>query len=322
MPLLDAGDGADSAMDSGAPDAGFDAGIPCEGPPGLYVDSACTLTAAGVLPYTPRFRLWSDATIKDRFIAFPPGIGVQIDTRDADAWVYPVGTRIWKNFSLAGTKLETRLLEKTRPGTGFGNWTARTFRWSENQVEVTEVVNGAIDVLGTHHDIPAVRLCGDCHNGGGQPDGVLGFGSIQLAHGETPTSLQDLDDMGLLSQAVPAALGEVPGSSTDQAALGYLHANCGHCHGQIAPKAGMVLYIETGLATLESTGAYRTTVGVASNWSEMGSSVRVVAGSASTSTLFQRMGVRGPGDDQMPPLATDMTDPAGLQIVESWIDSL
>src|SRR4051812_30454775 len=75
---------------------------------GLCVDAGCTQIAAGILPYKPRFELWSDAATKRRWIYLPPG--TTIDTTDMDHWVFPVGTKLWKEFTRDGIRVETRLV--------------------------------------------------------------------------------------------------------------------------------------------------------------------------------------------------------------------
>ncbi|MCB9611486.1 MAG: hypothetical protein H6722_03430 [Sandaracinus sp.] len=183
-------------------DAGMDAGPP--GPPcaetlGLFADSTCENVQEGILSYSPRFWLWSDATDKDRYIQLPEDS--VIDTSDPDRWIFPVGTKIWKTFSLDGMRLETRVMEKTASGTGNFNWQFRTYRWNEDQSSVTEVVDGEMNVLGTGHDIPAQAACTRCHGpaGGGSADAVLGFGTIQLAHDATETDVDRLAEQGFLS---------------------------------------------------------------------------------------------------------------------------
>jgi len=326
----DAGEGTDSGIDDAGTDAGeLDAGVD-SGPPGpacaealgLYVDSTCENVGADVLAYSPRFWLWSDATDKERFIRFPEGS--VIDTRNRDAWVFPVGTKIWKTFSLDGRRLETRVMEKLESGSGWFNWQFRTFRWSEDGTTVTEVVDGESNVLGTGHDIPPQSRCTDCHAGGGSPDGVLGFGTVQLAHEETETNLATLADLEFLSEVVTNDEGAIPGDGNTVAALGYLHANCGSCHGPnpVTAMRGLSLWIATGAETVAQTTTYRTAVRVASSWTAPTSPgtplQRVDPGNPEGSALFLRMGLRAPGQ-QMPPLATEVVHTEGLEVIEEWI---
>ncbi|MCB9617516.1 MAG: hypothetical protein H6722_34215, partial [Sandaracinus sp.] len=273
-----------------------------------------------------RFWLWSDATDKDRYIQLPEDS--VIDTSDPDRWIFPVGTKIWKTFSLDGMRLETRVMEKTASGTGNFNWQFRTYRWNEDQSSVTEVVDGEMNVLGTGHDIPAQAACTRCHGpaGGGSADAVLGFGTIQLAHTDTDTTLDTLDELGFLSAPVPASAGVVPGNAATVAALGYLHANCGHCHGTSrtipAPGGGLGLWIETSQPLAEQA-AYRTAVRTPANWRDPAmpetALLRVAPGNPDGSAIFLRTGYRDGGAIQMPPLATEVVHTEGRAILDDWI---
>ena len=81
---------------------------------GLFADAARESLAPGVMAYAPRFQLWSDGAEKRRWLWLPPG--TRIDTSDMDSWVFPVGTKFWKEFTRDGVRVETRLLEKLGPG--------------------------------------------------------------------------------------------------------------------------------------------------------------------------------------------------------------
>ena len=117
----------------------------------------------------------------------------------------------------------------------------------------------------------------------------------------------------------------LPGSSTEQAALGYLHANCGHCHNPRSSVHGAVpleLRLETGaMATTAMTAAYVTAVDVAASIPVMGRTVIVDGGSPSTSALHFRFTMAGPAQ-RMPKIGTEIVDPAGTQILTDWINAL
>src|SRR6185312_8178357 len=131
-------DGAeDAAAKDGPPtDAGPDGGLPpgcntgSQGEPtelrctGLYADWATKTVAADVRPYDPGLHLWSDGAGKTRWIYLPPG--TKIDSSNMDQWTFPAGTKVWKEFALGGTRIETRLIWK-RPS---GSWYFTTYRWS------------------------------------------------------------------------------------------------------------------------------------------------------------------------------------------------
>jgi hypothetical protein len=316
MPVVDLG------HDEGVPDLGFDAGPPCDGPPGLYVDPACTVVAEGIESFNPQYWLWSDGTDKQRWIALPED--APIDTTDPDNWIYPTGTRVWKTFLTPDgeTKLETRLLEKVADGVGWDFWEASTYVWNEAQDAVTEVLGGMEDVLGTSHDIPSEAQCLQCHANPGRADVLLGFSAIQLNHGDTDLSLDDLNLRGTLTEMIALSDARVPsdGDSRLAAGLGYLHANCGNCHGGAGAAAGMRLWSDVGTDSFDESGVAMTAVDV-SGRDIMGSTIRIDPGSPSTSTIFLRMGSREMGI-QMPPLATEIVDEDGLDTVETFIEVL
>jgi hypothetical protein len=113
----------------------------------------------------------------------------------------------------------------------------------------------------------------------------------------------------------------------EQAALGYLHANCGHCHndtstGVTSPR--FVLRLRTGDATPAATPAYSTAVNALHTWLAAPDEVgpyRVRGGDPDDSELYFRTGVRAPGL-QMPPVGTELPDERGHAILRRWIETL
>src|SRR5437588_3047152 len=71
---------------------------------GLCADKACLQINPGISAYTPQFALWADTATKRRWIYLPPG--AQIDTSNMDYWVFPMGTKIWKEFTRDGVRIE------------------------------------------------------------------------------------------------------------------------------------------------------------------------------------------------------------------------
>ncbi|MFO0593523.1 MAG: hypothetical protein U0441_38635, partial [Polyangiaceae bacterium] len=197
---------------------------------GLYRDIRTGQLADGVTAYEPAYELWSDGAAKKRWIWLPPG--ATIDAADMDAWQFPAGTKIWKEFVRDGVRAETRLLEKTGPGPE--DWFAMAYLWSADGADAVAAPQGAMDVLGTTHDVPPARDCAGCHRG--TPGGVLGFGAIQLNHkaAEGEWSLDRLVQEGRLHGGT-ATVRPVPGDERTQKVLGYLHANCAHCHNEHRP---------------------------------------------------------------------------------------
>src|SRR5215212_6327115 len=240
---------------------------------GLYSELTTLIVDPRHLAFSPQYPLWSDGAVKRRWISLPPGTA--IDASDPEAWVFPVGTRLWKEFSFNGQRVETRYLERQADG----QWLYAAYAWSPDGREaelVSEKGKRGAYALGggRSHTIPSVSDCKVCHQGGRSE--VLGFSALQLswdrdaralhaeARPEPGVDLASLVDRGLLV-GLPQELLETPpriaaDSAKERAALGYLHGNCGHCHNDEGSlkNVGLFLRQPSGVA---SQAAVATTVG-------------------------------------------------------------
>ena len=301
---------------------------------GLYADLATKQVAPDLLAFTPQYPLWSDGARKSRWISLPAG--TSIDARDPDAWVFPVGTRLWKEFAYE-RRVETRYIELTADG-----WVFATYRWLDDESEallapkfgqraVYEVAGGV------QYDLPARTDCRACHEG--NVSRVLGFSALQLSGARDPGAPHaeplrpgDVDLAMLVRQGwvkgLPAALvafaPEIPArSATERAALGYLHGNCANCHNTRGPLADLDFSLEVrldaGVAAARpaalATGLERT-----ARFQPAGSApmARFAPGRPEASLVLQRMARRDP-ISQMPPLGTKVVDREALALVERWI---
>jgi hypothetical protein len=287
---------------------------------GLFEADMVTL-ANGVRPFAPAYELWADAATKRRWIWLPEG--EPINTSDMEYWEFPVGTRLYKEFSLDGQRIETRRLEKRENG----SWSRVAYLWRSDQTEADAVPVGVENASGTEHDVPSAQDCGMCHLR--MPDKVLGFSAIQLAHDDPDPSTWTLSRLaaeGKLS-SMPAASIEIPGDDTTRAALGYLHANCGHCHNPLSVVTSRIelnLWLRTdSLGDVTATPTYQTTVNQTplSETQPPSGAVIIDPGSPETSTLFLRIDSRG-AEYSMPPLATEAVDPTGRDAVAGFIQAL
>ncbi len=315
----------------GDPDAGVWSELRCTG---LYSDWASRTVDPANRPFVPTYKLWSDDAQKRRWMYLPPG--TQIDVSDMNAWTFPVGTKLWKEFSLnlsgvdggADTLIETRLLWKRDSG----EWTMTTYAWSADQSTAVELPGGMVDVPGTnHYEIPSANggACNTCH--GGRSDRVLGFEAISLAEA-TPLGWTDLQTASLLKSSngnhnLLAAALVVPGNATEKPAIGYLHANCGNaCHhpGGSGPFSMRVdIVAGAAPANVQSTpvfGAINTASGFMPSGGT-GNYYRIRPTDNSRSTIPYRMSKRG-GYEQMPPVDTHVVDTAGLNLVTAWITAM
>ena len=260
----------DGAIDTAYMDSGVDGPNPNNPATlfdtGLCVDRACTQISPNVHTYTPQFPLWADTATKRRWYYLPPG--TQIDTSDMDHWEFPVGTKFWKEFTRDGVRVETRLVMRIGPGQTTADWFYVSYQWNATNDDTTAVPMGVQNANGTQHDIPSRLLCKMCHENL-KPSRVLGFGAIQLdapATNAGDTTLASLVAANTLTVNPPTPTnGTYFPIDGNKAALGYLHANCSHCHNptsavhDIVPMELRLLVGEVHDHTL--TAAYRTAVG-------------------------------------------------------------
>ena len=191
--------------------------------------------------------------------------------------------------------------------------------------------------------------CVQCHDNLA-PTRVLGFGAIQLdlhaASGEI--ALDDAIAMGWLSAPptgttprfpLPASTGKEP------AALGYLHANCGHCHNphsHVFTDNGVTMVLRETVGTLGSvavTNPYMTAVSQpittglpmavtnrctpANGMTDAGTPVPclVARGYPDDSAMIVRFETTNPAF-HMPALASKVMDPTGDATLRAWITAI
>jgi hypothetical protein len=282
---------------------------------GLYSDFETLQIDPRHLAFSPQYPLWTDGATKRRWISLPPGSA--IDTSDPDAWVFPAGTRLWKEFSFEGTRVETRFMERQADGA----WLYAAYAWSADgstaQLVPANGKRGAWPLGGGRsHTIPGVNDCKACHQGGRGE--VLGFGLIQLA--------PDLD--GLIARGLLVGLPQsaraarwTAASATERAAAGYLHGNCGHCHNEQGPLRNLGLFLrqtaaegsEPAIASTFDQPVKKPAPGLSAD-----ATSRIAPGQPERSALLKRIASRYP-PLQMPPLGTELIDRQAVELLSRWI---
>ncbi len=301
---------------------------------GLYSEPGTLQVNPQHLTFAPQYPLWSDGATKRRWISLPPGTA--IDGSDPDAWIFPVGTRLWKEFSFNGQKVETRYLERQANG----QWLYAAYAWSADGREAQLVgprgKRGAYPLAGGRsHTIPGVTDCKACHQGG--PSEVLAFTTLQLSPERDPgaphaelwpdpgVDLRYLVERGLLV-GLPQSLLDAPPritatSAGERAALGYMHGNCGHCHNEQGSLQNIGLFLRQSVRTAGQP-AVASTVGYPVKKQAPGQSpdavLRVEPGHPDRSGLMQRVSSRYPAL-QMPPLGTELIDDEAVAVLYRWI---
>lgn len=296
---------------------------------GLCMDLACTQISPMAKPYAPQYTLWSDGATKRRWIYLPPGM--QIDTTNPNFWKFPVGTKMWKEFTRDGVRVETRLMMKLLADDAMpGSWFFASYGWNAAQNATTEATPaGMMNANGTGHDIPSRQQCRRCHEN--TPGRVLGFQALSLDFQpqmpDPGLQIDDLINMNALTTNPPGAVGAlhyvVPGTAIDQAAFGYLHANCGGCHNQtssIYATTTLELRMDvTKLGSVATMPARITTLNV--NGTVGGLTGPIVApGNPGGSVIITRMtALTSP--PRMPEIGTEVVDTTGgVGAVTAWIN--
>lgn len=288
---------------------------------GLYGDWERRTYACGVEEFRPAYELWSDGALKRRFIALPEGSAV--DASDPDAFQFPVGTQLWKEFWLeqgASRVLgETRLLRKTELG-----WLYTTYVWSPDGSRAVQTNDGVSDLFGTGHTVPTRDQCRECHSG--RHDFVLGWDLVLLGEGAAGLTRDRLAAEGRLTGIDPSLDVSIPGEGDERHALGYLHANCGvSCHNRSKNAAARTsgLFMRLDVHTLSDVHATDTVRGI--NRSPGPDAILPKGGpfydfrplDPERSLVIARMSTRE--EAAMPRLGTNRVDEAGVALVTAWV---
>lgn len=346
----DGGSGAAPAEDAGALGDGPPASAYVEAPDTLdewrlFADAAKQVPGPRTVPYDVISPLFSDYTVKRRFIYLPEG--AQIGYDDRERWVFPEGAVLIKTFSYPNDMrdpakgerlLETRLLVVTKDAV-----VPHTYVWNEEQTRAERKVAGKkIDVRWIHTDgaertndyaVPNTNQCHDCH---GKPEAtqLLGPRTRQLDrtfdYGDGPVNqLEHMHALGMFDKA-PAPrdererlvdpFGDAP---LHERARSYLDANCAHCHtpGADAGASGMWLGWRDTAEDQEPAqwGVCKRPTSAAGATCGRGSDI--VPGEPDQSIYMCRLESVEP-KVQMPPVGRNMVHDEGVALVRAWIESL
>jgi len=274
-----------------------------------------------LIPYKPNAQFWSDGAAKDRFIGLPNGVNIGVP--GSGDWDAPNGTVLVKHFRLANQLIETRLFMRHPDGV----WAGYTYQWNQAQTQATRVVGGATRQVGGQTWIyPSEGQCMQCHtNAAGFS---LGLETAQLngnhtypQTGRTANQITTLNEINVLTPPVgsnPPAFADPTDTSQSLTARAraYLHTNCANCHRPGGTGgASLDLRHNTALAQMNACD-------VVPSDGDLGlPNARIIApGAAGSSVLHARMATRNV--NAMPPIASNLVDTAGAQLISAWINSL
>ncbi|MDF2697194.1 MAG: hypothetical protein K0S65_5577, partial [Labilithrix sp.] len=319
----------------------------------LFDDVPSLTPAANLVPYDVSSPLWSDGSVKKRWIRLPQGQKV---TLNPDGTLkFPVGTVFVKQFDLpenmaiAGRsrRLETRvLIVGTETTYGY------SFRWNTAGTDANLVGEGVDETLTdsatgraqTWH-YPSFGQCWECHRNGWENLAntkrndnyrILGFTASQLgvmSAGEgnaqrdqravlAERGVFDAADVAKMAPAIPKPSDTT--KSLEERAYAYLAANCSPCHHENAgyTGGGQTWIASYGAGDLSArhldraANNYPMTVRLGISAGKL-----VAPGDAARSVLLARIKSNDP-DLRMPPIARNVVDNDGAAVVEAWINSL
>jgi hypothetical protein len=219
------------------------------------------------------------------------------------------------------------------PGDTVKDWFYAAYVWNSTQDAAVWAEFGEQNANGTQHDVPSKTLCRVCHENN-KPARVIGFSAIQLDYNGAvgDIDLADAITNNWLS-APPAAPSSGPyfpfpvaDTTYEYKALGYMHANCGHCHNpnsSVVANTGVTLRLTVGsLGSLATTPPYVTAVDQTTANTVNGHNFVVKKGMPNQSVLIDRFEAVSMPSLHMPAAGTEDLDTAGQTILRDWVTNI
>lgn len=288
----------------------------------FYLLSKAPQNYINLKKYVPQYPLYSDDATKKRYIYLPTN--TKIDTTSPDEWIYPMGTIFYKEFSIDGKKIETRVWEKTAIAQGMASWRPSVYVWrtanasgDQTEADLLTVDDFYTKPVGERQLYQAgqveakykmVRMaqCTTCHKGSN--DSALGFNYLQLSG----TSLEfDLSKIASLNYFTtpPLTLDTIKGSQKARDAMGYMQSNCATCH---SPRGNSFL---PNFKHKSSTLLYEDETILVTNNARVSPQLPLITfGDLPNSLIHKRLSSR-----TMPGILPIAVDQLGVSLLADWI---
>lgn len=303
---------------------------------GAFSDLLALTPNPGVIPYDMIEPFWSDGADKFRWMAVPNDgtydtADEQITFSNDEAWDFPRGSVLIKHFELDGQRLETRFEVKGDDDVYY----YLTYKWNPAGTDAT-ILTGALDedvvvggVTQSWH-YPSRTECMSCHfpqNGSvlGPKTRNLNKSILYPSSGMIKNQLVNLSELGLITENItdlnvstyPAvAAKDDLGASLEDRARSYIDVNCSSCHNPTVDNIAMFDARYTTLLENQNI-IYGDVV-----YDEGLTDPKVIIPQDVTNSMAHfRMSSTQTGIE-MPPIAKDVMDLAGVQLIEDWINSL
>ena len=303
---------------------------------GAFANMATLEPSPGIIPYEMIEPFWSDNAEKYRWMAIPNDgshntTEEQIQFSADDNWVFPKGAVLIKHFELGGRRLETRFEVLGDDDVYY----YLTYKWNAAQTDA-DLIEDAVDeevlVNGTPQiwHYPSRLECLSCHLP--EVGSVLGPKTRNLnkaitypSTGITSNQLVTLSSLGILNATITTsnvgdfmavAAKDDLSASLEYRARSYIDVNCSNCH---QPAVTNVAMFDARITTpLENQNIIYGPVVYDEGLSDP--SV-IIPMDVANSMMHFRMNSLANGI-QMPPLAKNMVDQEGVNLIAEWINSL
>ena len=290
-----------------------------------------------VFHYQLATSLFSDYTVKDRYISLPNGKALQYTS--TGVLNFPDSSIIIKNFAYNNEDhekimIETRLLVKDPFDQ---KWKVMDYLWNKDQTDATKHITGAKIpitllneegvVIHTVYHVPNTNDCKRCHinNADLTPIGPKARNLNIVADGQNENQLTQWAHNGLLQGLPNSPLEQLPNwkdikhFTLQQRARAYLDMNCAHCHTKGGDAFNTGLFLEYQQTDPAHLGIFKTPVSAGGGAG--GLDYDIVPGDATHSVLAYRMNSTEAGT-AMPELGRTLIHKEGVKLIVDWINSL
>jgi uncharacterized repeat protein (TIGR03806 family) len=282
----------------------------------LFDDLKAQTPAAGVIAYDLNTPLFSDYTVKQRFVRVPEGMAATWS--DSAAFALPVGTVLAKTFSY-DAHLETRLLVH-----GSDGWHGASYIYDDDETDAKLAIAGGAPMPAENptYAVPNQNQCKSCHAEHDDIVTPLGPKALHMR----PADIQALVDAGALVGAPEPAMRPMavdafdPSTGTlDARARTWLDINCGFCHNPTGNARTSGLYLDIAQTDLAKVGVCKAPV--ATGRGSGGRSYDIVPGQPDASILVFRMESTEP-EIRMPELGRNLVHAEGVSLIREWITAM
>lgn len=302
---------------------------------GFFTGELKTLTPRkGVVHYELSTPLFTDYSVKDRFVVLPEGKAAHYT--DHGPLDFPDSTFIIKNFAYTSPEhkkvmIETRLLFKDPADK---SWKVMNYLWNDQQTEAVKWILGkkipitllddSGEKISTVYQMPNTNDCKRCHinNSVLTPIGPKARNLNFTLAGQPAGQLQQWASAGLLQGLPVENIPQLPDwkdsvhYTVNQRARAYLDVNCAHCHTKGGDAFNTGLFLEYEQTNNDHLGIMKQPVSAGGGAG--GLDYDVIPRDPLHSILVHRMNSTEPGT-AMPELARTVIHKEGVALISQWV---